>query len=583
MGDIMKLQLWAVKEVIKRCTGIVMLIGILTIIKYALQPITLYLYKTIVSHLENAQMHFWIIWILLLLAMEVGGLFLDTCSTIFEKKLQLNIDTKFYDDVWKNAEYIDIHQWDKNEFLIKIERIKKAVEIHFASSITMFFSIIGIVLSLLVSTVMIVQNSIIYFLLFILMGAFQNIFLFKYNHDYVELIKKQEPFQRKHDYFTNILKSRKYIKELRILQIEDWLEQKRSKVYHKTKDINMKFSAKWTIINLIWAFGMYVIEGIFYLTIVVASYEGQMRVDDAVFLIQSQLTVINLISSLLQIVSSFSKEGLYLNEYRSFTKAQENKTWQTPDYSYQSKFGVKIENLNYQYGNERVLKDINISIKRGEKVAILGENGSGKSTLAKLILGLLQPTSGNIVLSHDKKSAVFQDFAHFYTTVRENIALGNIGLLNEDRALYEVIKNVTVDEQNSCNYTLDTKLGTEYFDDAIDLSGGQWQKLAYIRSIVRQADLVIFDEATSALDAVSELEQYKLLKNMFKEKTIIIITHRVGIAREMDNIIYLEKGRVVETGNHERLMNKKGKYFALYTTQAEWYLEENKSENIIYD
>ena len=133
------------------------------------------------------------------------------------------------------------------------------------------------------------------------------------------------------------------------------------------------------------------------------------------------------------------------------------------------------------------------------------------------------------------------------------------------------------------NYTLDTKLGTEYFDDAIDLSGGQWQKLAYIRSIIRQADLLIFDEATSALDAVSELKQYKMLKNMLKEKTIIIITHRVGIAREMNNIIYLENGRVVETGNHEKLMDKKGKYFDLYTTQAEWYLEENKSENVIYD
>lgn len=179
------------------------------------------------------------------------------------------------------------------------------------------------------------------------MGTFQNVFLFKYNLDYVELIKKQEPFQRKHDYFANILKSRKYIKELRILQIEEWLEKKRSKVYYKTKDINMKFSAKWTITNLIWALGMYVIEGIFYLIIIVASYNGKMGVDDAVFLIQSQLTVINLISSLLQIVSSFSKEGLYLNEYRSFTKTKENKTRKTPEYSYQSNLSVKVENLNY--------------------------------------------------------------------------------------------------------------------------------------------------------------------------------------------------------------------------------------------
>ncbi|MFQ7273989.1 MAG: hypothetical protein ACLRPE_15790 [Blautia producta] len=220
----MKLQLWAVKEVIKRCTGTVVLIGILTIIKYALQPITLYLYKTIISDLENIQIYFVIIWIFLLLVIEIGGLFLDTCSTILEKKLQLNIDTKFYDDVWKNAECIDVYQWDKNEFMIKIGRIKKAVESNFASSITMFFSVIGISLSLLVSIVMIIQTNIVYFWLFILMGTFQNVFLFKYNLDYVELIKKQEPFQRKHDYFANILKSRKYIKELRILQIEEWLD-----------------------------------------------------------------------------------------------------------------------------------------------------------------------------------------------------------------------------------------------------------------------------------------------------------------------------------------------------------------------
>ncbi len=583
MGDNMKLQLWAVKEVIKKCTGIVMIIGILTIMKYVMQPITLFLYKIVVRQLEATQVQFLIIGIFLLLMIEVWGSLLDTYSTMFEKKLQLSIESKFYDNVWKNAECIDIHQWDKNDFLIKIERIKKAVRTHFSGAITMFFSVTGIVISLLLSTVLIVQNSIIYFLLFILMGLLQNIFLFKYNRDYVELIKNQEPFQRKHDYFINILKNKKYIKELRILHIEEWLEGKRIKTYYKIKNINMKFSGKWTSINLIWALGMYVIEGIFYLTLVVASYKGQIGVDDAVFLIQSQLTVITLLSSFFQIVSSFSKEGLYISEYKRFIGNMEKRTGKLTIYDCHSELCVKGEAINYQYNDKRVLQDVDINIKKGEKIVVLGENGSGKSTLAKLILGLLEPTSGSIMLSLDKKSAVFQDFARFYTTVRENVAFGNLEVLNEDKILYEAIKNAAVDEQEQCNYSLSTKLGTEYFDDAIDLSGGQWQKLAYARAIISNADLIIFDEATSALDAVSELEQYKLLGSLLKGKTIIIITHRVGIAKEMDNIIFLEKGRVVETGNHETLMKKKGKYFELYTTQAEWYLEENRSEKVIHN
>ena len=152
--------------------------------------------------------------------------------------------------------------------------------------------------------------------------------------------------------------------------------------------------------------------------------------------------------------------------------------------------------------------------------------------------------------------------------------------INDNNLLTEVLN--TVDGMgllHKSNQGLDTYLGTEYFEDAIDLSGGEWQKLAIARALINNANIIIFDEATASLDANAEKEYYKLLKTDFANKTIIIVTHRIGVSDMVDRIIYLENGNICEDGSHNELISKKGKYFNLYKAQARWYSDETEVDS----
>ena len=247
--------------------------------------------------------------------------------------------------------------------------------------------------------------------------------------------------------------------------------------------------------------------------------------------------------------------------------------------------GVRLEGVEFAYpGNsEPTLESIDLELRSGETVALVGENGAGKTTLTKLLLGLYAPTAGRIVVDgtdfrdldlaswRDRVGAVFQDYMTYAFTARENVGFGRVERLDDLEAIESAAsksgaKRVVEDLASGW----ETVLGRE-FKGGRDLSRGQWQTLAIARLYVRNAELLVLDEPTSALDPLAEVEVYRQFLELSEDKTVLLISHRLGSARLADRVVFMKDGRIVEDGTHDELVAAGGPYAELFEMQAEWY------------
>ena len=247
---------------------------------------------------------------------------------------------------------------------------------------------------------------------------------------------------------------------------------------------------------------------------------------------------------------------------------------------------IALENVTFQYnsGSTEVLKDITLRINKGEKIALVGENGAGKSTLVKLILRLYDPQSGNIYFDgenykdlnvdslRDEIAVVYQDFQSFAFSIGENILTRELNGKADEREVYDALKaSGLYSKVESLPDKIDTPLTNEFDENGTNLSGGENQKLAIAKAICKNAGVVIMDEPSSSLDPISEHDMYLNMFNMCRDKTLILISHRLYSTKMVDKIYYIENGTVAECGNHEELIKLNGRYAHLYNTQAEQY------------
>ncbi|WP_342478361.1 ATP-binding cassette domain-containing protein [Paenibacillus sp. FSL H7-0350] len=234
---------------------------------------------------------------------------------------------------------------------------------------------------------------------------------------------------------------------------------------------------------------------------------------------------------------------------------------------------MELHNVSFSYGGApAVLQHINLQIGKGESIVLVGENGSGKSTLAKIMAGLLKPTEGSVHSYCDTATAAFQDYAKFEFSVRDNVGLGDVASINDnDRIKEATVKGQIHQVIQQYPKGLDTILGKKFDADGIEMSEGQWQKVAIIRAFMPEADFIIFDEPSASLDALSEIQQFRNIGKYFRGKSVVLISHRIGIAKLADRIIFMKQGEIVETGTHAELMQQQGEYCSFFRGQAKWY------------
>ena len=247
---------------------------------------------------------------------------------------------------------------------------------------------------------------------------------------------------------------------------------------------------------------------------------------------------------------------------------------------------IRFDDVSFAYpGAERdVLKHIQLDIREGEKVMIVGENGSGKTTLIKLLLGFYTPSSGSITVNDRdlredpsvvwrQVSVLYQDFVRYHLRLRDNIGFGHVERIDDLTYIREGVMKYGADQVlQRLDRDVERYLGPTFGGG--DLSGGQWQKVATARAFIRGSELIVLDEPTAALDPNSESELYEQFIEHSHGKTAIIISHRLGIARFADRIIVLKDGEIVEEGSHDRLLRNRGEYYEMWTRQASLYQRE---------
>jgi len=295
------------------------------------------------------------------------------------------------------------------------------------------------------------------------------------------------------------------------------------------------------------------------------------------------------IGSLVKTLIKYVNDAKYIEGYISFMnlKSRFNEGLQQ-HFNRSGEYEIIFENVSFIYPGQETyaLKDINIRIESGVKLAVVGENGAGKTTFIKLLLRLYDPTEGRILLNgtdirdinHEEYmslfSAVFQDFKLFAFTLKENVAAlqtENVG----DECIHDVLKQAGL-YQKTCmlKYGLDTNLFRIFDNEGVELSGGEQQKLAIARALYKDADIIILDEPTATLDPRSEYEIYKSFNDLTSNKTAVYISHRLSSTRFCDAIAVFDNGSIIQYGTHNCLMNSGGKYEELFNMQSRFFIGE---------
>ena len=254
---------------------------------------------------------------------------------------------------------------------------------------------------------------------------------------------------------------------------------------------------------------------------------------------------------------------------------------------------IVFEGVGFVYpGSDHfVLRNVNLTFRPGETVVLVGVNGAGKTTLIKLLTRMYDPTEGRILIDgHDIREydvkdlqslfgTIFQDFGRYAFTVEENISFGNTRKPVDKEAVRAAAKQSTADvfiDKLADGY--DTPLMRVFERNATELSTGQWQKIAVARAFYSDSDILILDEPTASLDAIAEQEIFDQFDRLRADKTTLFVSHRLSSATVASLIVVMDGGRVVETGTHKTLMENRGKYYELFTTQAKRYLEAEANE-----
>ena len=424
----------------------------------------------------------------------------------------------------------------------------------------------------------------------IFIGAIVNLLYGKYNANYrKKSIEKRSMDAKRLNYIESKTGDFRSTKDMRLFEMKDWLMDnfhyylsRWSKEYKKEKQIN-------TIGGIIDVLIVFIRDGLAYLFLIGLYFLGKITISDFVLLFGAIAGFSDWLSYIVKQINSYVYYSSQINIVRNFFEKEDDLNREDNQYKANLNKAPSIEfkNVSFKYGENEdyVLKDFNLKISPGEKIALVGVNGAGKTTIVSLLMRLLKPTDGEILVngvSQDEYniydyyslfSTVFQDIYMMPDTILNNITSGEE---NPDmKKVYKALKDVRLlDFVNSLPEKENTYLVRTSRENAIDLSGGQAQRLLLAKALYKGGPISILDEPTAALDPIAESEIYEEYNDMTENKTAIFISHRLASTKFCNRILFLENGEIIEEGTHEELMAKNEKYSEMFEIQSHYYRED---------
>lgn len=398
---------------------------------------------------------------------------------------------------------------------------------------------------------------------------------------------RQTPARRQLDYLRQLGGSKEAAKELKLFGLSGFLSERFTALSNAIFDENLALSRRRLIavsfLSTLSTAGYYGA----YFWVIYQTVHRVFSIGTLVFLTQSILNASSNISQIFSSLSSIGDQALFLTDLLAFfqmrpTIASKPDALPAPRPIVR---GFEFRNVSFAYpGTDRqVLSGLNFRLEPGERIALIGQNGQGKTTIVKLMTRLYDPTAGRVLLDgvdlrdYDlddlcrEIGVIFQDFMRYEMTARENIAVGRIEFLNDDPRIHGAAEKSLADRViRRLARQYDQMLGRR-FETGVDLSGGEWQKLALARAYLREAQVLILDEPTAALDARAEYEVFQRFNELTESKMALFISHRFSTVRMAERIIVLEDGNIVEEGSHNQLMRRAGRYAEMFELQASSY------------
>ncbi|MBE6560795.1 MAG: ABC transporter ATP-binding protein [Ruminococcaceae bacterium] len=492
--------------------------------------------------------------------------------------------------LFEKARTIDLASFDRPEFYEKLENANREAGSRPIQILSSTFTIVSTLISMISFIVILVQISVVAPIVLILLAIPSAVISFIYRRKNFFYMRRRSKDRRQMNYYGELITGKDIVKEVRLFDLSGTFVGRYQETFKRYFGGIRSLILQEGFWHIAISAANSIVNCYLFLYIARLVYQGVLEIGYYSLYTGALNSISGGVSNLISTTATIYEGTLFIDNVIAFMNEEQTVIPRLAEPLHVKRHcghTIELRNVSFRYpGTERmVIKNVNLTLREGETAVLVGLNGAGKTTLIKLITRLYDPTEGEIYLDgHDIRDydlkelyamygIIFQDFGKYAVSVRDNIHFGDVHRELVDEEIRDAAEQSNADifiEKLPDGF--DTPLMRYFEANGIELSIGQWQKLSIARAFYSDSDVLILDEPTASLDPMAEQEIFNQFDALRKDKTTIFVSHRLSSATTASKIIVLEYGEVVEEGNHRELMEKRGKYYELFSTQAKRYV-----------